>query len=62
MHKKEGVYVPELIFGHLLTSSNYEDTQKKACIDALRSSADIVAVLSVPRKYTSIDFVAGHWW
>lgn len=29
MHKKEGVYVPELIFGHLLTSSNYDDTEKK---------------------------------
>ena len=29
MHKEEGVYVPELIFGHLLTSSNYNDNEKK---------------------------------
>ncbi|CAI0404684.1 unnamed protein product [Linum tenue] len=29
VHKEEGVYVPELIFGHLLTSSNYDDTEKK---------------------------------
>ena len=29
MHEVEGVYVPELIFGHLLTSSNYNDDEKK---------------------------------
>ncbi|KAL2939910.1 DNA topoisomerase 2 [Bienertia sinuspersici] len=29
MHKEEGVFVPELIFGHLLTSSNYNDNEKK---------------------------------
>lgn len=29
MHKEEGVFVPELIFGHLLTSSNYNDMEKK---------------------------------
>lgn len=29
MHAEQKVYVPTLIFGQLLTSSNYDDTQKK---------------------------------
>lgn len=29
MHTEHKVYVPELIFGHLLTSSNYDDEEKK---------------------------------
>lgn len=29
IHKEYDIYVSELIFGHLLTGSNYDDTQKK---------------------------------
>lgn len=29
IHKEEKIWVPELIFGHLLTSSNYDDSEKK---------------------------------
>ncbi|XP_063685282.1 DNA topoisomerase 2-alpha-like isoform X2 [Bolinopsis microptera] len=29
MHKEHEMFVPTLIFGHLLTSSNYDDSQKK---------------------------------
>lgn len=29
IHKEHHIYVPELVFGHLLTSSNYNDSEKK---------------------------------
>ncbi|CAD5115354.1 DgyrCDS4334 [Dimorphilus gyrociliatus] len=29
MHKKENMYIPTMIFGHLLTSSNFNDDEKK---------------------------------
>src|ERR1700730_9581299 len=29
IHTREKMYIPELIFGHLLSSSNYDDDEKK---------------------------------
>jgi DNA topoisomerase-2 len=29
IHAKEKIYIPELIFGHLLTSSNYDDSERR---------------------------------
>lgn len=29
MHDKEGIYIPELVFGHLLAGSNFDDNEKK---------------------------------
>lgn len=29
MHSREKIYIPEMIFGHLLSSSNYDDDEKK---------------------------------
>lgn len=29
LHKEHGIYIPELIFGHLLTSSNFDDSERK---------------------------------
>lgn len=33
LHKVEKMYVPELIFGTLLTSSNYDDSERKVTGD-----------------------------
>jgi DNA topoisomerase-2 len=29
IHKEHNIYIPELIFGHLLTSSNFDDNERK---------------------------------
>lgn len=37
-HKDEKMYVPTMIFGHLLTSSNFNDEEKKVCTRGWRVS------------------------
>lgn len=39
-HKDEKMYVPALIFGHLLTSSNYDDDEKKVTGEHAGSPGD----------------------
>ena len=29
MHRDENMYVPEMLFGHLLTGSNFDDDEKR---------------------------------
>ncbi|ORD95150.1 DNA topoisomerase 2 [Enterospora canceri] len=63
IHKKEGVHVPELIFGHLLTSSNYDDKEKKvtggrngygAKLCNIFSKQFVVETASMGQKYTQL--------
>lgn len=60
-HDKEKVWIPELIFGHLLTSSNYDDTKERttggrngygAKLTNVFSKLFRVTVVSNGKKYT----------
>lgn len=44
-HKDEKMYVPALIFGHLLTSSNYDDEQKKVTGDKITLKTRILIIV-----------------
>lgn len=51
-HKDEKMYVPALIFGHLLTSSNYDDDEKKVTGESEAISTSLSLV---------IDISSGRW-
>jgi DNA topoisomerase II len=67
-HKEQKCYVPELIFGHLLTGSNFDDKQKKttggrngygAKLANIFSTEFIVETADAPsgKKYKQVNFV-----
>ncbi|KAJ3180736.1 DNA topoisomerase 2 [Geranomyces variabilis] len=60
MHAKEGVYVPELIFGHLLTSSNYNDGEKKITGGRNGYGAKLCNIFSTEFIVETADSVSGR--
>ena len=46
MHKATGLLIPELIFGHLRTSSNYDDTQEREVVGTNGLGAKLTNIFS----------------
>ncbi|KAF2204575.1 type II DNA topoisomerase [Delitschia confertaspora ATCC 74209] len=55
IHKEHGIYVPEMIFGHLLTSSNYDDNQKKVTGGRNGYGAKLCNVFSTKFTLETVD-------
>jgi DNA topoisomerase-2 len=55
MHPTAGVYVPELLFGHLLTSSNYRDDEKRTTGGKNGYGATLVNIFSQRFTLETVD-------
>lgn len=55
IHEKEGIYVPEMIFGHLLTSSNYDDDEQKVTGGRNGYGAKLCNVFSTQFTLETVD-------
>ncbi|KAI7985742.1 DNA topoisomerase 2 [Camellia lanceoleosa] len=70
IHQEEEVYVPEMIFGHLLTSNNYDDSMKKTTSGRNGYGAKLTNIFSTEfvietadgkrqKKYKQVKFFQG---
>jgi DNA topoisomerase-2 len=59
MHEKEGIYIPEMIFGHLLTSSNYDDDEQKVTGGRNGYGAKLCNVFSTKFILETVDSKSG---
>lgn len=59
MHKEHGVYVPTLIFGHLLTGSNFDDDEKKTTGGRNGYGAKLANVFSTRFVVECVDAAQG---
>jgi len=55
IHPKENIYVPELIFGNLLTSSNYNDAEKKTVGGRNGYGAKLANIFSTEFTVETVD-------
>ena len=55
MHKEHKVYVPELIFGHLLTSANYDKDEEKIIGGKNGYGAKLTNIFSTEFKIETVD-------
>ena len=60
MHSKEKIYIPELIFGHLLSSSNYDDDEKKLTGGRNGYGAKLANIYSTEFTVDTADKVSGQ--
>lgn len=60
IHKEHNVYVPELIFGHLLTGSNYDDDVKKTTGGRNGYGAKLTNIFSEEFVVETADAVHGY--
>lgn len=57
IHKDEKIYIPEMIFGHLLTSSNYDDDEKKVTGGRNGYGAKLANIFSLEFTLDTVDNV-----
>ena len=62
MHKEHNVYVPELIFGHLLTGSNFDDNEKKTTGGRNGYGAKLANVFSTTFNVECVDVENGFFY
>ncbi|ODV91810.1 hypothetical protein CANCADRAFT_30135 [Tortispora caseinolytica NRRL Y-17796] len=59
IHQKEKMYIPELIFGNLLTSSNYDDNQEKVTGGRNGYGAKLCNIFSTEFTLETVDSAHG---
>lgn len=55
MHKEQNIYVPELIFGHLLSGSNYDDSDSKIVVGTNGMGVKVVNIFSTKFNIETVD-------